>query len=206
MKRLFLIDSPVNNFLSSIVDLLILNTLFVMFSLPLFTIGASAAALHNVNSRMIRKERPYIIKTFVKSFKENFKVSTLVWTLLMAWVVILFLNYQLLEYSSGLIYIFLLSALILLSTLTILMMSIIFIYISKFENNLKGYVFSSVQLLMINPHYMIVLIGLSVVPWIVMFSTAQTLLTGIYILTFGGFALLSLMKSFITERLFEKYK
>lgn len=205
MKRLFMIDSPVNNFLSSIIDTLLLNTLFIVFSIPLITVGSAATALHNVNGKIIRKERPYIIKTYIKAFKENFKTTTVVWILIVTWMAVLILNYRFLEYSSGLIYIFILSALVLLSALTVILSSIIFVYIGKFDHTLKGYILSSIQLLLVNPLYMIGLIGLSIIPWVVMFSTAQTLLTGIYILTFGGFSLLSLLKNRLTERLFQKY-
>lgn len=205
MKRLFMIDSPVNNFLSTIVDTFMLNTLFILFSLPLVTIGAAATALHSVNNKIICGKKPYIIQTFVKSFRKNFKVSTLIWLLMIIWIIILVLNYQILRYSSGLLYFLSLSALFIFFILTILVASIIFVYIGKFDNTLKGYVFSSVQLLLINPHYMVTLVGLSVVPWIIIFSTTQTLLTGIYFLTFGGFSLLSLLKNKITEKLFKKY-
>ena len=81
MNRFFNIESPLMNFLNRVCDLLILNALFVLCCIPVVTIGASFTALHYVCYRMIRDEEGYITRDFFRSFRQNFRQSTLIWLL-----------------------------------------------------------------------------------------------------------------------------
>ena len=63
-------DSKMMSFLSRIFDLIILNILFVLCSLPVITIGSSLTALYSVTLKMVRNEESYIFRSFFKSFKE----------------------------------------------------------------------------------------------------------------------------------------
>lgn len=60
-------------------NLFILNIVFVLFSLPVVTIGASVTALYSVTLKMVRGEEGGIFKSFVAGFKANFKKATIVW-------------------------------------------------------------------------------------------------------------------------------
>ena len=81
MNRLFNPDNPVMQFISKIFDLVILNLIFIFSCVPIITVGASISALTYVNLKMVRNEDPYIWQNFWKSFRQNFKQSTLVWLL-----------------------------------------------------------------------------------------------------------------------------
>ena len=71
MGRLFNLDNPVMNALNKLADLIILNFLTMICCIPIFTIGASATALHYVALKIVRDEETYIIKGFFKSFRQN---------------------------------------------------------------------------------------------------------------------------------------
>lgn len=77
--KFFNLDSPVMRFLSRMGDLMLLNVLAVVFSLPVITAGASFTALHYVCLKLVRGEEGYLAKDFVKSFKQNFKQATIIW-------------------------------------------------------------------------------------------------------------------------------
>ena len=79
MKNFFNLDSPIMIFLSELADLIILNLVFLVSCIPIITIGPSITALHYVNLKMIKKEEGYIIRTFFRAWKENFKQSFMVW-------------------------------------------------------------------------------------------------------------------------------
>ena len=83
MGELFNLDNPVWSFMGKVADLIILNILAVICSLPIFTIGASWTALYFVTIRMVRKEESYIVKDFFRSFKENFKQATTIWLIVL---------------------------------------------------------------------------------------------------------------------------
>ena len=71
--KFFNLDSPLMKFLSRMTDILWLNILTVVCSIPIITAGASFTALHYVCLKMVRDEEGYITKTFFRSFKENLK-------------------------------------------------------------------------------------------------------------------------------------
>jgi uncharacterized membrane protein YesL len=84
MKSIFRINSPFVTFAEKLFDCMLLSVLWILFSLPVFTIGASSAALYNTANKYLRKNKGKLIKTFWSSFKENFKRSTLIWLISMA--------------------------------------------------------------------------------------------------------------------------
>lgn len=79
MKNLFHPENPAMRFLSHFYDLIVLNFLFIISCIPLFTIGAAISATYSLTFKIIDGEEPYIIKGYSKAFKENFKQATLLW-------------------------------------------------------------------------------------------------------------------------------
>ena len=80
---MFGIDSKLYEFLSKIADLIIVNLLFIICSLPIVTIGASTTALYGVTKKMASNSEGYIFRSYFKLFKENFKQSTIMWIILL---------------------------------------------------------------------------------------------------------------------------
>ena len=74
-KRLkfFSVDGPVYRFMSSLFHVLLLNLCFLLTSIPIVTIGASAVALFDVMLRMVDDEEGYVVKQYFKAFKANWK-------------------------------------------------------------------------------------------------------------------------------------
>lgn len=81
MNRLFGMDSPLMVALMKIGDLLCLSVLWLVFSLPIFTIGGSSTALYAAVFYCLRRNEAGVWKHFWKAFRENFKRSTLAWLL-----------------------------------------------------------------------------------------------------------------------------
>lgn len=79
MQNIFNIDSKVIRFGNKVTDLMILQVLTILFSLPIITIGPAFTAMHHVLLKIYRKQDPSVIKTFWASFKCNFKQATLIW-------------------------------------------------------------------------------------------------------------------------------
>lgn len=69
-------EGPLANFLSRFIDLILLNVLWFVCSLPVFTLGASTCALYEVTLRYSLHESPAVIRTFFQSFKKNFQKGT----------------------------------------------------------------------------------------------------------------------------------
>ena len=73
MEKFFDSDNPVMRFLSRPVDLVIVNFLTLLYSLPLITAGGALTAMNNVLLHFVRRDETYTVKMFRKSFRVNFK-------------------------------------------------------------------------------------------------------------------------------------
>jgi uncharacterized membrane protein YesL len=80
--NLFGINSPVIQFLAKVGDLIILNILTLILSLPIVTIGAATTALHYAVDKVFTDEGT-LLKNYFRAFKINFKQSTIYWLLLL---------------------------------------------------------------------------------------------------------------------------
>lgn len=79
MGGIFNLDSKFMRALSKLADLMWVNILTMVCSIPIFTIGASFTAMHTVVYKLYKNEEGYITREYFKAFKSNFKQSTLMW-------------------------------------------------------------------------------------------------------------------------------
>lgn len=92
MSALFSEDSPFMNALFRLSDIVALNILFIVTCLPIFTIGAALTALNYTAITAIRYEDGYITRKYFKSFRQNFKQSTLTWLIMLVVGAVLFFD------------------------------------------------------------------------------------------------------------------
>ena len=85
-------NSKVMQEISKAADCLIVKFLFIIFSIPVFTVGAAFTAQYYVVMKIARGEDPVVIKSFWKSFKENFKQSTVIWVINLLFILFIFIN------------------------------------------------------------------------------------------------------------------
>ena len=79
MKGIFDIDNPIMSGVIKIFDCICVSLLWLLFSLPVITIGASSAALYTTVYKYLRKDEGHLWRTFWTAFRENLRRSTLVW-------------------------------------------------------------------------------------------------------------------------------
>lgn len=90
MDRFFAQEGWLFRFFNRLWDLIVLNVLFVVTCVPVFTVGAAISALYTVTMKGVRKEDSYIVRSYFSAFKENLKKGTIIWVLLVAvWSVLL---------------------------------------------------------------------------------------------------------------------
>ncbi len=88
------------NFISTIADLVILDLLFILCSIPIFTIGAAYSAKYYVAMKKIRGEDSGTIVPFFKAFKQNFKQSTVVWLIMVAVIALIIVDWRWILYTG----------------------------------------------------------------------------------------------------------
>lgn len=79
MRHYFDYDSKLIRTLNKISDLMILNVLTILCSLPIVTMGAAVTALYDAIWRIQQYEEIKTVRTFFDAFKANFKKATLLW-------------------------------------------------------------------------------------------------------------------------------
>lgn len=83
LSNLFHYDNPVWRFIGKFFDVMVLNLLWVICSIPIVTVGASTTAVYYVTMKLVRDENDSVVKAFFRSFKENFKQATVIWLILL---------------------------------------------------------------------------------------------------------------------------
>ncbi len=117
-------------------DLIQFNVLFVLCSLPVVTIGASATALHYAMRRW-NEGTGNSTKDFFRVFRENFCQATVLWLCILLPAAGLGLNFQLISTWIGPAYFLVMVALLLLASYVLLTWSAtVFPLLARFDNTI----------------------------------------------------------------------
>lgn len=84
MRWLFDIENPVMRYIMKIFDCMCLSILWLICCLPIITAGAATTAMYATAYRYLRKDEGHLLRTFLDTFRENWKRSTLVWLVILA--------------------------------------------------------------------------------------------------------------------------
>lgn len=74
--KIFSMDNPVFNAISRLGDMFILSFLWVIASLPVFTVGAATTAAYDCAFKILRARDSSVFKDFIRSFRSNLKQAT----------------------------------------------------------------------------------------------------------------------------------
>lgn len=66
------------------IHIMFLNLLWVLFSLPIVTIGASTTALYSVLIKMRNGKEGKLFQDFWDAFRSNFRQATIIWLIILA--------------------------------------------------------------------------------------------------------------------------
>ena len=81
--NIFRYDSPLMQLLTRAADLIWLNILVLICSIPVFTFGASLSAMETVIYKILHNEDVLVTKEFFKAFGRNFKQATVIWLIIL---------------------------------------------------------------------------------------------------------------------------
>lgn len=190
-------DSPVIAFLNKMTDLILLNIIFVICCLPVFTIGAATTAMYYVCIISIRQGDGYVVRRFFESFRRNFKQATLLWLpMLVIWLVMgfdLFFWYQMGTGFSKVM--FVLSAIV--AFILLIVCLYIFPVLAKLEGSIKTTVKNAAAFSVGYLPYTLILLLLTGG-----FGYANFVSIGMNAISFFiGFAVLAYVKSFFVYKI-----
>lgn len=167
-------DSSLMQFLGKVADIMLVNVLFLLCSLPIVTAGAAITAACKVMQDMILEQDYAITKRFFSAFRINFKQSTIAWLLfLLAAGILLYDGMLFYCYCEGSILTVLCVFLGLLTFLVLGTMTYLFPLIARYENTLRNHFRNAFYLMIGKIHRTIPAILLELIPLAVpLFLTA----------------------------------
>ena len=143
--KFFSVDSPLYRFLSKLLDVIRLNFLWILFSIPLVTIGASTVAALSVALKMADDEEGYIGRSFLKAFRENWKQGTVLGLITLVALYAVYLDFQFFEALEGNPMIFLLVGIL---SIVVVVSALLYAYplAARYENTLFRTIQNSIDI------------------------------------------------------------
>ena len=205
MNNIFSCDSKFFEKLGEVSNIIILNFIFIISCVPIVTIGVSITSLYYVAMKMVKKQDTYILKEYIKVFKENFKISTIVWFIMIIIGGILIVDLYLVRLvSNELITTILKLIFTMISILYIFTITYVFPIISKFDNSIKNTIINSILISIQNLPYTIIIIILNLSPLFLMSLFSSYWGNIIFFYTVIGFGIIIYIDSIFFEKIFNK--
>ena len=204
MSNLWRYDSPFIQKMTAVTNLVILNVLWLICSLPIITMGSATSAMYSVLFAYRRKETDSVLKPFFSALKKTFVQSTICWLILLALGFVLGYDALLLIYGAE-NQLFLCIPVVILGFLVIVTGIYIFPQIAMFDNKLIPMVKNCFLLFFLNPIISLAVMLLALLPWILLLFFPQIFWMTLLLWTLIGFSLCASINSFLLKKIFDKY-
>ena len=204
MRNIFNLDGPLFTGLNKFSDLVILNLLFVLCCLPIVTIGASVTALSYVTLKMKDGEEGYVSRSFFKSFKQNFKQATIIWLIMFALALIMFLDFRLMRAYEGALGSAVRVTVYVGALIWLMVFAYVFPLLARFENTIMAMFKNAILLAIAHaPKTLILLVVMGGSVFLTLWNE-RTLIWGILVWLVIGFSLISYISSTVLMPIFLK--
>ncbi|MCI6006021.1 MAG: DUF624 domain-containing protein [Blautia sp.] len=206
MDRLFNMDNKFFVFMGRVADLIILNLLCLLCCIPIVTAGASITAMFYVTLKMVRNEESYIVKSFFKSFKQNFKQATIIHLIMLVTALLLFFDLRIVNQLEGTVGQVL--HVIFIAFMLLYLMIFLYIYpvLSKFYNTTRNTFVNSFLMAIRHLPYTILMLVISAIPAAFLFIPNAAVFSSVLMLfILLGFATVAYCNSYFFVKIFDNY-
>ncbi len=204
MFSMFSPDSKIMQIIGRITDLILLNIVFLLSCLPVFTIGAATTAMYTLCFRMLRQEEGNILKPYFRAFRENFKPATGIFAFLVFILVPDYLYFEQVFHAEGALH-YAFYLFVFIAAATVLTAGLAFPWVSQFRNSVFQTLTNALLLSVSNLPRALAVAGINLLPfvlWIVnydLFSKISFLWLALY------FAAAAYMNAAILYPVFKPY-
>ena len=136
MADIFNLDNRFFRFVAKLTNLILLNILWIIFSIPIITMGTSTSAVYYVTLKMVKNEEGYIIKSFWKAFKQNLKQGIIIEVILLVVGIIIYADIRYFLLKVNIFSYLFIPILILVAMIYIFSFIFIFPMIAKFNDSI----------------------------------------------------------------------
>ena len=160
-----LADTPLALLLRRLWDLMLLNFLCIICSLPIITIGASISAMYSVSMKITRWDSTPVIKGFFIAFKENFLQATLLGLIVIIPTVMAAGDILFALANPGIMQTVFLIVGCIVGLIALIFLVNSFVLQANYKNTLKGHLINSLLVAAANPVKFLLCIVCWAVPW-----------------------------------------
>lgn len=189
-------------FLTGIANLIIVNFIFLLSCIPVFTIGAAITSLYRITIAILAGDNPAVLKDYFKCFKDNFLKATgleLLYTGLAAFFVVeVYMIRTMLDSQFQWTAFFPYFFLIMIAASSFYTFPLLAWFHETFKQLIKNSILIAVTNLPVTIMYIVISAGLAFL--IYQFPTIT-----LSILVFMGISVLALFYSLFLKRIFEKH-
>ena len=206
MGRFFSMDNKFFTFMNKVADLCILNIICLVCCIPIVTAGASITAMYYVTLKMVRNEEAYIVRSFFKSFKDNFKQATIINLIMIAVGAVLYLDLNLAKNKPGsagqIFHVIFMAFVIIYYVLFLYVYPILARFYNTIRNTIKNALFMAIRHL----PYTVVMVLIGLCPLLLLFIGSYQIQSTLFALFLVmGFGVIAYCNSFFLVKIFDHY-
>ena len=195
-------NSPIFDFLNTTANFIALNFVFLITCIPMITIGPALAALYQVMLRESRGENGYLVRKYLKHFREMFVQGTVTFLIYMVLLFVLTFSIAFWCQMQSTVSTIISVVLILLTIITVSSMLYAFPLMARFSNTIKQNIKNAYILSLSNTTFSLCLLGfhIAIVCLLYVIPAMKVLMLLI------GFSFFTYCFSFAYTKLFKKYE
>ena len=208
MNNIFSHESGLYRVVERLTNLVALNLLYLLFCIPIVTIGPATVALHYVTLKYAEKEEERVWAPFIHSFRQNLKqgiVLGLITTGLGVFLAFdLYWIYQMVSAGHG-FDMFILVVVSLACIIYLMMTAYIYPLLARYDNSLKQLFRTAVILAIRHLPATLCIAVISAAPIILLMYTPTTFMLALTFYFFIGFAAIAFLHDKMIALIFRQY-
>ena len=206
MDKLFSLNSKPMLFLTFIADLILINLLWLVSCIPIFTIGVATAAVYECILKRRRDGILNVFRDFFASFRENFKKATILFLIIIA--AILFLIADIFILSQLHLLNSIIGSIYLLVLIIIIVPALGYIYPlqAQFENSVLQTLKNAWIIAIMHLPTSLLIIGLNLLPILLVIVSPELFIKCSLLFVILGFSGTAYLISALSNHIFIKHK
>ena len=205
MGKFFNMDSPIMRFMTKVADIMILNLLFILTSLPVITIGAAWTSLYYVSMKLVRDEEGGIVRSFFHSFRINFRQATILWLGTVAVFAVLIADLLILAQIDSPYAAAMNMGVLIIGVVILMILQYLFPLVAKFDASLKQTLKNACLMAVAHLPKTILMTAFVAGSAFISFYNGYTLPVASVVFAFIGFGLIAFGNSAVLVKIFDLY-
>ena len=205
MSKFFNMDSPIMRFMTKVADIMILNLLFILTSLPIITIGAAWTSLYYVSMKLVRDEEGGIVLSFFQSFRMNFRQATVFWVGTVVVYAVLIADLLILAQIDSPYAAAMNMGVLIIGVVILMILQYLFPLVAKFDASLKQTLKNACLMAVAHLPKTILMTAFVAGSAFISFYNGYTLPVASVVFAFIGFGLIAFGNSAVLVKIFDNY-